>query len=323
MFGLRFFKYSNLYMNTVDIFLLILILLAAVIGYRFGALRFILELFKWSAAVIAGILLYTNTYEEMLQKLPSLKDFYLPLSLITGFIVVYVILSVLQRILLNATDTENRVHLLDKMSGIIPGLVLGIVLSAVTAKLLTYSVIDSISAEAEKSEVAAMLSPYSEIAEKKITPLLEKTFDVALSHGKSDPEVYATDRYSIRPDLEQQMLQLVNSERKKKGLKPLVADEQLKIVARAHSSDMLKRGYFSHMTPEGKDPFYRMKKAGVTYKQAGENLAYASTLAKAHTGLMNSPSHRAAILNKSFGRVGIGIIDGGKSGLMISQEFKD
>jgi uncharacterized protein YkwD len=38
---------------------------------------------------------------------------------------------------------------------------------------------------------------------------------------------------------------------------------------------------------------------------------------------MNSPSHRAAILNKSFGRVGIGIVDGGKSGLMISQEFKD
>ena len=310
-------------MNTVDIFLVLLILLAAFIGYRFGALRFILELFKWSAAVIAGILLYTNTVDKVVVELPTLKEWYLPLSLIGGFIVVYIILSVLQRILMNATDTENRVHLLDRMSGIVPGLVLGILLSAVTARLLTFSVIDSISAEAEKSEVAAMLSPYSELAEKKITPLLEKTFDVALSHGKSNPEVYATDYYSIRPDLEQQMLQLVNAERKKKGLKSLVADEQLKKVARAHSSDMLKRGYFSHMTPEGKDPFYRMKNAGINYKKAGENLAYASTLAKAHRGLMNSPSHRAAILNKSFGRVGIGIVDGGKSGLMISQEFKD
>lgn len=310
-------------MNTVDIFLVLLILLATFIGYRFGALRFIWELFKWSAAVIAGILLYTNTVKEVVRELPSLKEWYLPLSLIGGFIVVYIILSVLQRILMNATDTENRVHLLDRMSGIIPGLVLGIVLSAVTARLLTFSVIDSISAEAEKSEVASMLSPYSELAEKKITPLLEKTFDVALSHGKSNPEVYATDYYSIRPDLEQQMLQLVNTERKKKGLKSLVADEQLQKVARAHSSDMLKRGYFSHMTPEGKDPFYRMKTAGINYKKAGENLAYASTLAKAHRGLMNSPSHRAAILNKSFERVGIGIVDGGKSGLVISQEFKD
>jgi uncharacterized protein YkwD len=310
-------------MNAVDLFLLLLILLAAFIGYRFGALRFLLELFKWSAAIIAGILLYINTVDRVGNELPSLKDWYLPLSLITGFIVVYIILSLLQRVLMNATNTENRVHLLDRMSGIIPGLVLGILLSAITARLLTFSVVDSISNEAEKSEVAAMLSPYSEIAEKKITPLLEKTFDVALSHGKSDPEVYATNYYSIRPDLEQQMLQLVNGERKKKGLKPLVADEQLKNVARSHSSDMLKRGYFSHMTPEGKDPFYRMKKAGITYRQAGENLAYASTLAKAHRGLMNSPSHRAAILNKSFGRVGIGIVDGGKSGLMISQEFKD
>jgi uncharacterized protein YkwD len=310
-------------MNTVDIFLILLILLAAFIGYRFGALRFILELFKWSAAVVAGILLYSNTIDEVVQKLPSLKDLYLPLSLIAGFIVVYIILSVLQRILMNATSNETNIHLLDRMSGIIPGLVLGIILSAVTARLLTFSVIDSISAKAEKSEVAAMLSPYSEIAEKQISPILEKTFDVALSNGKSEPEVYATDHYNIRPDLEQQMLQLVNAERKKKGLKPLVADEQLRNVARAHSSDMLKRGYFSHMTPEGKDPFYRMKKAGVTYKKAGENLAYASTLAKAHRGLMNSPSHRAAILNKSFGRVGIGIVDGGKSGLMVSQEFKD
>ncbi len=310
-------------MNTVDIFLVLLILLATFIGYRSGALRFILELFKWSAAVIAGILLYTNTMEEVVRELPALTDWYLPLSLITGFIVVYVILSVLQRILMNATDTENKIHLLDRMSGIIPGLVLGIVLSAVTARLLSFSVIDSISAEAEKSEVAAMLSPYSTIAEKQITPLLEKTFDVAHSNGKPEPEVYATDYYSIRPDLEQQMLQLVNAERKKKGLKSLVADEQLKKVARAHSSDMLKRGYFSHITPEGKDPFYRMKNAGINYKKAGENLAYASTLAKAHRGLMNSPSHRAAILNKSFGRVGIGIVDGGKSGLMISQEFRD
>ena len=119
------------------------------------------------------------------------------------------------------------------------------------------------------------------------------------------------------------MLLLVNAERKKKGLKLLNIDEELKKVARAHSADMLTRGYFSHMTPEGKDPFHRMKQAGITYKKAGENLAYASTLAEAHKGLMNSPSHRAAILNKSFGRIGIGIVDGGKNGLMISQEFRD
>jgi len=310
-------------MNTVDVFLVLMILLAAFAGYRLGALRFILELFKWSAAILAAILLYTNTAEDVVEKLPALNYWYLPLCLIAGFIVVYIILSLLQRILMNATNTQHHIHLLDRMSGIIPGMVVGIVLSAVTARLLTFSAIDDISTEAEKSNVAAMLSPYSTMAEKKITPLLEETFDVALSNGKPEPAVYATEHYSIRPDLEHQMLQLVNNERKKRGLKALVADEQLRQVARAHSSDMLTRGYFSHITPEGTDPFHRMKKAGITYHRAGENLAYASTLEKAHIGLMNSPSHRAAILNKSFKRIGIGIADGGKSGLMISQEFRD
>ena len=86
---------------------------------------------------------------------------------------------------------------------------------------------------------------------------------------------------------------------------------------------MFARGYFAHMTPEGKDPFARMKEAGITFTNAGENLALAQTLAIAHNGLMNSPGHRANILRPQFGRVGIGILDGGVYGLMISQEFRN
>ena len=311
-------------MNSVDIILVLLTLFAAFIGYRFGALRLLLELFKWSASLVAGILLYTTTIENVEKELPAVKEFYLPLSIICTFILVYTILSFLQRMLMHASNNSNKVHILDRLTGIAPGLALGVMASAVTARLLTYSINDRISTEAEKSQVAAMLSPYSLLAEEKIAPMLEKTFHplpAATENGKA--EVFATSYYKTRPDLEQQMLQLLNAERKKRNLKPLVADERLRKVARAHSADMLTRGYFSHVNPEGKDPFYRMKKAGITYKRAGENLAYASTLQKAHKGLMNSPSHRAAILNKSFGRVGIGIVDGGKSGLMISQEFKD
>lgn len=311
-------------MNSVDIILILLTLFAAFIGYRFGALRLLLELFKWSASLLAGILLYTNTVEKVGRELPSIKEFYLPLSIITTFILVYTMLSFLQRMLMQSTNNSSKVHILDKLTGIVPGLVLGVLTSAVTARLLTYSINDRISTEAEKSQVAAVLSPYSLLAEEKIGPILENTFTPSLpAIEKGKAEVFATSYYKTRPDLEQQMLQLLNAERRKRNLKPLVADERLRKVARAHSADMLTRGYFSHVNPEGRDPFYRMKKAGITYKKAGENLAYASTLQKAHRGLMNSPSHRAAILNKSFGRVGIGIVDGGKSGLMISQEFKD
>ena len=94
-------------------------------------------------------------------------------------------------------------------------------------------------------------------------------------------------------------------------------------VARAHSKDMFARGYFSHYTPEGEDPFDRMKDAGVKFIAAGENLALGQTLNICHQGLMNSPGHRANILRPTYGRLGIGILDGGIHGLMISQEFRN
>jgi uncharacterized protein YkwD len=86
---------------------------------------------------------------------------------------------------------------------------------------------------------------------------------------------------------------------------------------------MFARGYFAHDTPEGRDPFERMREAKIRFETAGENLALAPTVQVAHRGLMNSPGHRANILNAQFGRVGIGIMDGGIRGLMISQEFRN
>jgi uncharacterized protein YkwD len=86
---------------------------------------------------------------------------------------------------------------------------------------------------------------------------------------------------------------------------------------------MFKRGYFAHVTPEGVDPFQRMDAAGIHYVTAGENLALAPTLDIAHDGLMNSPGHRANILNPAYRKVGIGVLDGGVYGEMFVQEFTD
>ena len=119
------------------------------------------------------------------------------------------------------------------------------------------------------------------------------------------------------------MLDLINQERISRGIKPLKADPELVPVARADAADMFARGYFSHYTPEGEDPFQRMTDAGIKFRTAGENLALAPTLQIAHTGLMNSPGHRANILNPNFGRVGIGIMTGGRRGIMVGQEFRN
>ncbi|MFZ5815201.1 MAG: CAP domain-containing protein [Bacillota bacterium] len=120
---------------------------------------------------------------------------------------------------------------------------------------------------------------------------------------------------------EQQMLNLVNQERAKNGLAPLKADLQLTQLARLKSQDMIKHNYFSHQSPTYGSPFDMMKRYGVSYRTAGENLAGNSSVTGAHTGLMNSPGHRANILSTKYTHVGIGIAQGGSYGMMFTQMF--
>jgi len=117
------------------------------------------------------------------------------------------------------------------------------------------------------------------------------------------------------------MVELVNRERAAAGLKPLTVDMQLVQVARAKAKDMIVNGYFGHQSPTYGSPFDQMKAAGITYRYAGENLAGASTLEQAHTGLMNSEGHRKNILSPNFTHIGIGVVAGGPYGKMFVQSF--
>ena len=178
--------------------------------------------------------------------------------------------------------------------------------------------------------MADKLTLPAEWVEERLAPVFEEPVKRTIGHLTIEPHSeeavklpYTTHRLTVRPDLEKEMLELVNEERVKAGIGPLVADTALRAVARAHSADMFERGYFSHYTPQGEDPFGRMKDAHIRFLTAGEKLALAQTLSIAHTGLMHSPGHRANILNPAFHRVGIGIIEGGVHGLMVSQEFRN
>jgi uncharacterized YkwD family protein len=120
---------------------------------------------------------------------------------------------------------------------------------------------------------------------------------------------------------EQKMIDLVNKERQAAGLKPLIVDMDLVKTARMKSQDMIDNNYFAHNSPTYGSPFDLMKSQGITYRYAGENLAGAPTVERAHTGLMNSSGHRANILNPNYTHIGIGIVDGGPYGKMFTQHF--
>ena len=120
---------------------------------------------------------------------------------------------------------------------------------------------------------------------------------------------------------EQQLVNLVNQERTSRGLPALKVDMTLVKTARMKSSDMVRNNYFAHQSPTYGSPFDLMRSQGVSYRAAGENLAGAPTVESAHRNLMNSPGHRANILNSRFTHVGIGIVSGGPYGLMVTQHF--
>jgi hypothetical protein len=107
------------------------------------------------------------------------------------------------------------------------------------------------------------------------------------------------------------IISLTNVSRKEAGLLELKENSILSQAAQVKANDMLAKGYFSHNTPDGKTPWSFIASAGYSYLMAGENLAVNFTEAEnVESAWMNSPGHKANILNKNFEEIGIGIAQG-------------
>jgi uncharacterized YkwD family protein len=118
--------------------------------------------------------------------------------------------------------------------------------------------------------------------------------------------------FSLKAE-EARMLELVNQERAKAGVPALKAHQKLTEVARLKSADMVKLNYFAHQSPTYGSPFDMMRSFGISYTMAGENLAMAASVDRAHTALMNSSGHRANILNANYTHIGIGLVQGSRN----------
>lgn len=105
----------------------------------------------------------------------------------------------------------------------------------------------------------------------------------------------------------QQIVTLVNKERAAAGLKPVSGLDSLHKVAATKATDMRTNNYFSHTSPTYGSPFDMMKSFGITYNAAGENIAMGQkTPEEVMKAWMNSPGHKANILNANFNYIGVG-----------------
>ena len=133
----------------------------------------------------------------------------------------------------------------------------------------------------------------------------EQKPDSAPSNPNTTPEQKPSTDFS---SYQQQVLDLVNAERAKRGISALTLDSSLSSVATKKSQDMVNKNYFDHTSPTYGSPFDMMKQFGISYRSAGENIAKGQkTPQEVVAAWMNSEGHRKNILNPNFTNLGVGI----------------
>ncbi|HEY0428372.1 MAG TPA: CvpA family protein, partial [Pyrinomonadaceae bacterium] len=290
----------------------------------------LLDLMRWVVSFVAALCFY-QTVGKWLARVNDWTDVWnQPAAFILILVAVSLIFQLFANRLVKRLPKEVHRHPVNHVLGALPGLLNGLITAAIVSSLLfSAPVSDDFQEALRESAAANRLAGYTDNLETALTPIFAEPIKQTLNRRTIiEPDEHIDLPFKVedsrpRPDLEAAMLEMVNRERAKAGLPPLAPDPELSEVGRQHSADMFARSYFAHNTPDNKTPFDRMKEANIRFLAAGENLALAPTLEIAHTGLMNSPGHRANILNTKYGRVGIGIMDGGRRGLMVSQEFRN
>lgn len=335
--------FSVLHGNWVDLAILLVIVFYSANGLGRGFIMGLLDLGGFLLSFISAVKFY-NFFGELLVIYFSLPK---GIANALGFLIAGIISETCFSILINLaakfiypkikTEEKQRplklFFKLDHILGIIPAVIEALVITAFLLTLFTSLPIQgNIKKTIVTSKIGGPLVQATQAIEKQINSIFGQAVNETLNFLTISPNPLLKEKVDlgftqkelkIDGEAETAMLVLVNKEREKEGLKKLSLYPKVSEAARKHATDMFARGYFSHNTLENESPFDRLKNDGISFLAAGENLAYAPNVYLAHQGLMNSPGHRANILSVDFGKIGIGVIDGGIYGEMFVQEFTD
>lgn len=323
-------------MNFVDFIIVLVLLFYAIEGVSSGFINSILDLVAFILSFSAGLFFYSFFGKLLITDFSIPVGFANAMGFFIGAFLVEIILSFFLRSFakdfLIRTHRNNLTTTLDSILGGFFAVLSGIVLvSFLLTMAITLPLSPFIKESVSSSKISRVLTSNTQGLSKVINNVFGGAVNETLTFltvepkgNESVPLNFQTSNFKIDSIAEKEMLDDVNKERTSRGISGLALGSQALIdVARAHCEDMFRRGYFSHYTPEGLSPFDRMNAAGITFSYAGENLALAPNEQLAMQGLMQSPGHRENILNPNYGRIGVGVIDGGIYGEMFCQEFTD
>lgn len=338
--------FTNLGLNMLDVILILIILFYIAEGIAVGFIRALLDLLSFALSFILGLRFYSVLGNLIIATFALPQGYAHAIGFFLVAFVSELLLGIVGRKMVSRFSRDTS--LLGKKSdqetmqgaytssinhflGFFPALIsIGILLAFLLSLLMAFPLSPMVKKTISGSKISTFILGRTQGFEKTLNGVFGLAIQETLTFLTIEPDSNDTVTLNFKvakpvvdQTAEQQMLQAVNKERQAQGLSPLVMDTNLRKLAREYATDMFQRGYFSHNNPEGFSPFDRMAIAGITYRTAGENLALAPNVDLAMQGLMNSPGHKANILSPNFGRVGIGVMDGGIYGEMFVQEFAD
>ena len=141
------------------------------------------------------------------------------------------------------------------------------------------------------------------------------------SSGNNSPTPSNTTSSTNLTQDELETFNLINQQRTNNGLSALKIDNEVQRVARIKAQDLVDNNYFDHNSPTYGTPFQMLKSFGITYKSAGENIAGNSSNSAAVNAWMNSPGHKANILNSNYNYTGLAVVSSPKYGKIYVQMF--
>lgn len=133
--------------------------------------------------------------------------------------------------------------------------------------------------------------------------------------------LHSPDAHAAEAGAASALFAAVNAERRHDGVPPVALDPRLSEAALDHVTDMARKKYFEHTSPDGISPYDRMRAYGCEFTTAGENIALAGDETQADRALFRSAPHRKNTLNPQFTRIGIAAMYAADGRMLFVEDF--
>ena len=317
-------------MNWIDLIFILIFILYVFEDAKRGFLRLLADLVSLVIAFLIALITYQFASNYLVSHYKMVQANADSISFLGLWMIYQFIFFGLSKLVSANTPDSIKESKTNRYLAYIPALIKGVLFTIIMAVFVLYLPFNDLQKKVIKESFvvgytlhntanfqAKLESIFAESPIAGIKPTPSKSFE----KDETIDLKFSTNTMLIDEEAEKIIFNKINEERKSAGVAPVVYDVLIRNVARAHSRDMLANGYFSHTSLGGEVLFDRLINANVNFTVGAENIAIAPTAELIHIGLMNSPKHKKNILDPGFTKVGVGVMNAGKYGLMVTQDF--